>query len=113
MGGAVTSVSRTAAEYTVLRLQQAAHSGSPLLIPGAREARAVRPAARPIGVADLRTTPAAQTAVVSDRERLEREREGGGAPSERPRGHRAGFLVRLWHTTFHPTEIGVIATARR
>jgi hypothetical protein len=98
MGGAVTPVTRTPAEYTVLLLQQAAHGGSPVLIPGAREVSAVRPAARPSGGAETQTTLAAQTSVVSDRERLELEREGGGAPSERGRGHRASFLARLWRS---------------
>jgi hypothetical protein len=51
----------------------------------------------PSGVSADRTTPIAQTVVVSNRETLEREREGGGAPGERARSHRASFLVRLWH----------------
>src|SRR5207302_62024 len=107
MGGAVKAVSRTPAEYTVLLLQQA-HSSSPVMIPGAWDVRAVRPAAPPIDGAEPATTPHAQPAVVFNRERREREREGGGAPSERARGHRASVLARLWRTTLHPTEIGVI-----
>jgi hypothetical protein len=94
---AAMTVSRTPAESTVLFLQRAAHSGSPVLIPGGWDVRPVRPASRPIGDAETRTTPIAQTVVVSDRETLEREREGGGAPGERARSHRASFLVRLWH----------------
>jgi hypothetical protein len=104
----VTPVSRTPAEYTVLLLQQAADNGVPLMIPGAWDIRAVRPAAHPIGVAGPLTTLAPQTAGVPDRDRLEREREGGGAPSERGCGHRTGLLARLWRSIFHPTEIAVI-----
>ena len=101
----MTPISRTPAESTVLFLQHAAHTGSPVLIPGAWDVRPVRAASRPMSDADTQTTLPAQTVVVSDRERLEREREGGGAPSERARGHRENFLVRLWRTTLHPTEI--------
>jgi hypothetical protein len=100
MVAAMTAISRTPAESTVLFLQHAAHSGQPVSIPGAWDVRPLRPASRPIGDAETQTTPTAQTAqtvVVPDRGRLEREREGGGAPSER--GHRASFLVRLWRTT--------------
>ena len=107
MGGAVKAVSRTPAEYTVLLLQQA-HSSSPVMIPGAWDVRAARPAAPAVGDIEPRTMLAAQTLAVFDRERLEREREGGGAPSERAHGHQTSVLARLWRTTLHPTEIGVI-----
>jgi hypothetical protein len=40
MGGTVNSVPRTPAEQTAVFLQQAAQSGSLVLIPGSREARA-------------------------------------------------------------------------
>ena len=92
----MTPLSRTPEESTVLLLQLAAHSGSPVLIPGAWDIRPLRPASRSIGD-ETQATLTAQTVVVPDRGRLEREREGGGAPSER--GHRASFLVRLWRTT--------------
>jgi hypothetical protein len=97
MVAAMTPISRTPAESTVLLLQHAAHSGQPVSIPGAWDVRPLRPASRPIGDAETQATLTAQTVVVPDRGRLEREREGGGAPSER--GHRASFLVRLWRTT--------------
>jgi hypothetical protein len=108
MGGAVTPVSRTPAEYTVLRLQEAAHGGAPVLIPGAWDPRAVAPAVHVTGDADPQATLAAQPSVVSDPEKLARELEGGGAPSQRQRGHRASVLTRLWRSTRHPTEIGII-----
>jgi hypothetical protein len=98
MGGTVNSVPQTPAEQTAVSLQQAAQSGSPVLIPGAREARAGLPAARPTAGSDLPVTHDGQTPGMSDRERLEHEREGGGAPSERAGGRRATILARLWRT---------------
>ena len=76
----------THAEDTAALLQQAAHGGVPVLIPGAREMRAGHPTARPTVAAPEPATPpasAAAAAAVVDRDRLEHEREGGGAPSER------------------------------
>ena len=99
-------VSWTPAESTVLRLQQAAHDGSPVMIPGAWAVRPARPAAPLIGGTETRTMRAAESVVVFDRERLEREREGGGAPSARSR--RTSFLARLWRAALHPTEIGAL-----
>jgi hypothetical protein len=108
MGGAVKPESRTPAENTVLLLQQAAQGGSPVLIPGAWDTRAVAPAVHVTEDSDPHSTSDAQASVVSDRERLERELEGGGAPSQRPRGHRASFLTKLWRTAVRPIEIAVI-----
>jgi hypothetical protein len=93
----VNSVPRTPAEQTAVFLQQAAQSGSPVLIPGAREPRAGLPAARPTSGSELQVTHHGQTPGMFDRERLEHEREGGGAPSERA-GGRATILARLWRT---------------
>lgn len=100
------AVTRTPAERTALFLQEAAHGGSPLMIPGAWDPRTLAPAAQMTRNADPQV--AAQTSVVSDRERLARELEGGGAPSQRPRADRASFLTRLWRSALHPTEIGII-----
>jgi hypothetical protein len=80
MGGTVMS---THAEDTVVLLQRAAHSGVPVLIPGAREMRAGHPTARPTVAAPEAATPPAPAAGAVDRDRLEHEREGGGAPSAR------------------------------
>jgi hypothetical protein len=95
----VKRVARTPAEHTVLLLRQAAHSSSPVMIPGTWDVRAVRPAAPAIGDGEPRVTLPARMTAVSDRQRLEREREGGGAPSAR--GRRANVLARLWRTTLH------------
>jgi hypothetical protein len=102
------AVPRTPAEQTVLLLQRAARGGSPVLIPGAWESRALPSSARVPSGADRQTTSAAQPSVVFDRERIERELEGGGAQSQRPRGRRAGLLTRLWRSALHPMEIGII-----
>jgi hypothetical protein len=85
----VDAMSRTTpSEDTAARLQGAEHAAVPLLIPGAYEQHARQAAAPPVDVAApsasgqatrLQATPGAAV----DRERLEHEREGGGAPSQR------------------------------
>jgi hypothetical protein len=63
-------------------------------IPGAFEPRPGHSAAQPTVAPAVLVPPHAldAPAPVHDRERLEREREGGGAPSERTgRGHRTMF----------------------
>jgi hypothetical protein len=101
MIAAVTPLALTPAEHSMLHLHQAAVSGVPVMIPGAWNVRAVRPAARPIAMQTTVHTP-----FVPDRARLELEREGGGAPSERRRGGWTSFLARLWRTR-QPTETGI------
>lgn len=108
MGGALILVPRTPAEQTARSLQQATDGDPTVLIPGAWHSRGVPAPLHVTPAADSHSTFGVETSVVSGRERLEREREGGGAPSERTRGGRASFLTRLWHTTLHPTEIGTI-----
>jgi hypothetical protein len=88
MDGAVT-----AAEDTAAILQGAAHDGVAVMIPGAFDIRR-----QPTGVtARPATLPAGPS--IPDWERLEREREGGGAPSRRMIGH-SNILTRLWHGIF-------------
>jgi hypothetical protein len=108
MGGAVNPVLRTPAEDTVLLLQKTARDGSPVLIPGAWSPGAVAPVVQVTGDADRQAALAAQTSVTSDPEKLARELEGGGAPSQRRRGHRTSFLTRFWRSILHPTEIRII-----
>jgi hypothetical protein len=76
------------------------------MIPGAFEKRARTPAAPVIETPDLRAAlhgDAPATAAL-DSERLEHEREGGGAPGER-RGPRRGTIGgRLWRSLLHPTQ---------
>ena len=101
-------VARTPAEYTVLRLQEAARGGAPVMIPAAWDPRAVLPIVQGAAEAELHSTIAAQMSAVSDAERLERELEGGGAPSQRPRARRVGVLRRLWLSAIRPRDIGAI-----
>jgi hypothetical protein len=95
MGGTTVTAARrlTQAEDSVVMLQQAARGGAPLMIPGALEPRASRPPARP-RTAD--PTPPHAGAAADDLGRLEREREGGGAASERTGRRSTTILGRLW-----------------
>jgi hypothetical protein len=98
MGGTTVTAARrlTQAEDSAVMLQQAARGGAPLMIPGALEPRASRPPARPVTApADL-TPPHAGAAAADDLGRLEREREGGGAASERTGRRSTTILGRLW-----------------
>jgi len=100
MGGPVTGPSQ--AEETVARLQQAAAEGVPLLIPGTRETLPAGPAACAIANHQTAGVTHADAARSSARERLERKREGGGAPCERRGIRRKRILARLWRYVFHP-----------
>ena len=71
-------------------------SPSSSLIPGAFEVRVGRPKAQPTAAIAAPLAPAAAAAPLYDRERLEREREGGGAPSERTDTQHRTFLARLY-----------------
>jgi hypothetical protein len=95
----------TPAQNTAAILQEAAHGGWTVMIPGALEPRVAHPALRPANVTAPSVTSDAQTAVIHDRERLEHEREGGGAPSERrPPGRYQTALARLWHWAVHSAD---------
>jgi len=85
----------TRAAGTAAILQRAAHGGLPVLIPGAFEMRVGRPTARPAIATAESVTPHAPAADGDDRERLEHEREGGGAPSERTGMRHRTILARL------------------
>ena len=108
MGGAVMLVPRTPAEHTALLLQEAARGGSPVMIPGEWDHRPLARALQVTRSPDPQATVAAQASVVSGRERLARELEGGGAPSQRRRGQRSSVLARLWRSALHPKEIAII-----
>jgi len=107
MGGTMSVPHTTPAEDTVALLQRAAQSGLPVLIPGAFEMRAGRPAVRPASAAAAAETPHAHAAA-SSRPQLEREREGGGAPSERSPGRHRSIFARLWRGVFRPAGLPTI-----
>src|SRR5438876_11952375 len=94
----------TPAEDTARILQEAAHAGFTVMIPGAWESRVGRPATPPATVTAAPVPPDAQTVVMGDWQRLEYEREGGGAPSERPSGPRQTLLARLRHWALYPAD---------
>jgi hypothetical protein len=97
----------TQAEDTVVLLQQAAQRGLPVMIPGAFEMRTGRPAVRPTSAAAAGETPHAHAAG-SNRAQLEREREGGGAPSERRARRHGTIFARLWRRMFRPADLPAI-----
>jgi hypothetical protein len=85
--------SRPSAERTASIVVDAARSGAPLCIPGARESRPQSDAAP----AATRAQAAAHVSTItfSELNRLAYAREGGGALSERPAQH-DGVAVRFW-----------------
>jgi hypothetical protein len=95
----------TAAEDTARILQEAARAGLTVMIPGALESRVGRSSTRAATVTAAPMPPHVQTVVMPDWQRLEYEREGGGAPSERPSGRRQTLLARLRHWALYPADL--------
>ena len=95
-----------AAATAVLLLEPGA--GPAVMIPGAFEKRVRIPAISPTPDTEVPATSPLRTVSEFDRGRLEREREGGGAPSQRA-GRRRGTLVsRLWQSAIRPTQLSDI-----
>lgn len=94
------------AEDASARLQQGVRSGLPVLIPGAWELRDHHPSITAIGTA-APTLLSHDAGSGAYRERLEREREGGGAPSERRTPQRT-ILAKMWHSIIRPTNTAVV-----
>ena len=99
------SESSTRAANTIASPQEGQRSGSPVPIPGAFEIRAGAPGDPPSRRIDVRVPPRARAAADADRERLEHEREGGGAPSQRAGRRRGTISARLWHSVLHPMQL--------
>ena len=98
------TMSTTASQPTDTATALVEHRASvaPLMIPGTFEVR-IGPRQSPAGGRPV--AGAAPPAAANNRERLEREREGGGAPSQR-RGQRRGTIgTRLWCSLLHPTAL--------
>jgi hypothetical protein len=105
MGRAVKLHRSTPAENTAAIVQQAAQGGWSLMIPGAFEPRVGHPTTPPANLTDASVTSHAHPTVPGERERLEYEREGGGAPRERrPLGQYQAALARLWYWALHPAD---------
>jgi len=79
------------AQATTIRLQEAARAGRPMMIPGAAPVRAGHPSAH-LTLPDL---PPRALVAPGDVQRLEYQREGGGASGARGLWLRA-LLARLW-----------------
>lgn len=97
----------TQAEDTAAILLEAALSRSPVLIPGALDI-GNRPAGRRMAMANPPVTLRSSLDASGDRERLEREREGGGAPSERGGVRRDTIFRRLFRYLLRPTVSSAI-----
>jgi hypothetical protein len=82
---------RTPAEVTAARLRHATPGSATVMIPGARETRSP-PRIDPVAAVARREAERA----VPDAGRLEYEREGGGAPSERSNGSVRFERLRFW-----------------
>lgn len=85
------------AERTAATLLAHRADGRVAMIPGAFEVRAAPATVLPARAAESPVVRDGHAAAPPDRERLEHEREGGGAPSQRD-GKPSGMLSRLWQT---------------
>jgi hypothetical protein len=84
------------------------------MIPGGWEPRVGHPLIRPASTTVVSTTSYAHSAVMGDRQRLEYEREGGGAPRERrPPGRYRAALSRLWHWAVDSADIPIAGSPFR
>ena len=96
------------AEATAAALLEHRAAGPGVMIPGAFERRGRVTAVPTTPAIDLVVTLPLQSVSTSDRGRLEREREGGGAPSQRAGRRRGTFMSRLWQSARHPTRLSAI-----
>jgi hypothetical protein len=94
------------ADATAAVLLEHRDEGIAVMIPGAFERRARLPAVPPTPETAVHVTPHCRN--VSNRGRLEREREGGGAPSQRAGRRRGTLMSRLWQSALHPTQLSDI-----
>ena len=87
----------TAAEVTAGAIQTAIQMREPLCIPGALDVRVGRPARRPPDATERAAAAERPGSGAPELERLEHEREGGGAPSERRASKHESLFERLRH----------------
>jgi hypothetical protein len=86
----------TQAEDASTRLQQGVRSGLAVMIPGAWESRNRRPIVAAMETETGVPAPSSHApGLDADRGRLERAREGGGAPSQRKAPQRT-ILATIW-----------------
>jgi len=96
------------AETTAAALLEHRAEGPGVMIPGAFERRARVTAVPTTPAIDMVVTLPLRSVSTSDRGSLEREREGGGAPSQRAGRRRGTFMSRLWQSARHPTRLSAI-----
>jgi hypothetical protein len=92
---------RTPSRDTAAMLQEAAGRAVPLLIPGANEPRVRGSESQPPTIRESPPAIEADPHVVHGRGRLEHEREGGGAPSERRGAAPSSWFTRISRRWFH------------
>jgi hypothetical protein len=95
----------TPAENTAAILQEAAHGGLPVMIPGAFDVLDRHPRTEPPMATPEPVAPPSRTDEADDLQRLEYELEGGGAPSERQRRPHRTLLASFWHGVHHPSDL--------
>jgi hypothetical protein len=95
----------TPAEDTAEILQEAAHGGLPVMIPGAFDISDLHPRTESLMVTPVPVTPHSRTDTAYDPQQLEYELDGGGAPSERPHRPYRTVLESLWHGVLHPADL--------
>ena len=101
------------AEATAVALLEHRTEGPGVMIPGAFERRARVPAVPPTPDIDVLVMPPVEHVSESDPGRLAREREGGGAPSQRAGTRRGTVMFRLWQSALHPTRLSNIWRRRQ
>jgi hypothetical protein len=106
MGRTVNDAERAAsrAADTAMILQQAAHGGSPVMIPGAYAGRVGRPPSRS-PVSDAGATTPGTAAALADRSGSGPERKADGAPSEPTNQRPRSALAVFWRRFFHPAGV--------
>ena len=104
------------AEATAAALLEHRAGGPAVMIPGAFEMRAgdarvlAVPTTPPI---DVLVMPPLPEVSESDPGRLAREREGGGAPSQRAGTRKGTFMFRLWQSALRPARLSDIWRRRQ
>ena len=101
------------AEATAVALLEHRAEGPAVMIPGAFEMRARVPAIPPTPDIDVLVMAPLPQVSESDPGRLAREREGGGAPSQRAGTRRGTVMFRLWQSALHPTRLSDLWSRRQ
>lgn len=96
----------TQATDILVQLQEAARGGVAVMIPGSWESRGLKPIVPAMETSTPMVSPR-DSGSITDRERLERAREAGGAPSQRRTSRRTMFS-RIWRYIMRPTGVRLV-----